>query len=365
MLKYLLEKEFKQFFRNPFLPKLVCAIPIVMIAILPFVVTMDVKNVKVCIVDNDNTTASERLISKIAASNYFKLNNKATTYKQGLSYVEDGYSDAVLSIPRGFEEKLMAGEGADVLIAANATDATKGSIGGSYLTTIVNDFASDFAVERGATIKAPPIEVLNVFNRRMNYRNFILPAMMGMLMILLGCAIPALAIVTEKENGTLEQINVTPVSKLQFILGKLIPYIVMGFVALTIALFFSWMFFNFVPVGSYAVIYAAALLMIIAMAGLGIIVSNYSDSIQQAIFLMFFIIIISILMSGLFTPVTSMPKWAQFFAGFMPPRYFMEIMRAVFLKGSGFVHLGKQFAALGGFVIFFCTFAVVSYRKKN
>ncbi len=365
MLKYLIEKEFKQFIRNPFLSKMVIAFPIAIIAILPFVITMDVKNVNVCVVDADQTSLSKRLTGKISASTYFILTNTATTYDAGLAYIKNGQTDIVLNLPKGFEKKLLSGQGADVLIAANATNSTKGSLGGSYLTSIVNEFTNEIANEQGITAAVPKVEVLNLFNRQMKYRTFMLPALMGMLIILLGCAIPALAIVTEKENGTLEQINVTPVGRMQFIIAKLIPYIVMGIVALSLAFLFAWLIYDFVPIGSFVTIYAASLLMIIAMAGAGIVISNYSETLQQAIFLMFFVMIIAILMSGLYTPTTSMPQWARILSNLLPPKHFMSIMRSVYLKGSWFADLWQEFAALCGFVVFFCVWAILSYRKQN
>lgn len=373
MLKYLIEKEFKQFARHPFMPKMAIIFPIMVMVILPMVVTMDVKNVKVCVIDLDGSSTSQQLIEKIAASTSFVMSAKAYSDQSALASIEYGNADIVVNIPDGFEHKLLFGEGVDLMISANATDATKAALGSNYLSAIVNEFAQRTIADHGGTLgtltnvsalQMPVISQLNLFNPSMNYRTFMLPALIGMITIIIGTIFPALAVVTEKENGTLEQINVTPVKRRQFILSKLIPYWIIGIVALSLAFLFAWLVYGFEPIGSILTIYAASVLMTIAMSGLGLIISNYSNSFQQAIFMFFFIMIISLLMSGLFTPTTSMPAWARVFSNIMPPKYFMEIMRGVYLKGSGLKHLWRQFAWLGGFAIILSFWAIMSYRKR-
>ena len=169
----------------------------------------------------------------------------------------------------------------------------------------------------------------------------------------------------EKENGTIEQMNVTPVSKTMFILAKLIPYWVMGLVVLTICFVVAWAVYGLVPLGSFLTIYCASILFIFIMSGFGLIISNYSATLQQALFVIFFFIMTFILMSGLFTPTKSMPVWAEIVSSFIPPRYLIEIMRNVYLKGGGFVDLYPKFLALGGFVVVVNFIAVLSYRKRS
>jgi ABC-2 type transport system permease protein len=366
MMKYLIQKEILNFIRNPFLPRLAIAMPVVIILILPLVVTMDVKNVKVCIVDCDNSTSSSRLANLIAASGYFRSGGKAFSYEEGLKLVEKGTADVVLEIPSGFERNLMEGKGADALIAANATDAAKGGIGGGYLTAIISDFAvRTLQKSTGFKPQAQTISQLNMYNREMNYRTFMLPALMGMIVIIISCVFPALSIVGEKESGSLEQINVTPVKRWQFILAKLIPFWILGIVVLSITFLLARLVYGFRPAGSLATIYLASILMTATMSALGLIISNVSNNFQQAFYMFFFIMIIFIMMSGLYTPTSSMPDWARYFSCALPPRYFMEIMRGAYLKGSGFAHLWKQFAMLSVFAISFSGAAIASYRKRS
>lgn len=374
MLKYLIEKEFKQFLRHPFMPKMAVLYPIILILVLPLVVTMEVKDVKVCIVDSDNTTSSQRLANKISSSTFFVMSGNAYSADRAHSMIEYGEADIVLTIADGFERKLLFGEGTDVMISANATDATKAGIGSHYLNAIINDFANKTLTENGGAYssseaayasRTPKVSQLNLFNPSMNYRVFMLPALIGIITITICCVFPAVAIVSEKEKGTLEQINVTPIRRWQFVLAKLIPYWIIGLVALSISFLLAWLVYGFVPEGSFVTIYAASLLMTLTMSGIGLIISNHSNTFQQAILIFFFVMITTMLMSGLFTPTSSMPYLVQLLSYLMPPRYFMEIMRGVYLKGSGFGHLWKQFAWLGGFAAVSCLVAVVTYSKRS
>jgi ABC-2 type transport system permease protein len=191
------------------------------------------------------------------------------------------------------------------------------------------------------------------------------PALMVMLLTLLTGFLPALNIVSEKEVGTIEQINVTPVGKFTFMLAKLIPYWLIGFIVLSIGIGVAALVYGLLPAGSLLTIYLYTGVYILALSGLGILVSSCSDTMQQALFLMFFFVMVLILMSGLFTPVSSMPAWAQAIAMFNPLTYFMEVMRAVYLKGSGAAQLLPQLLALGGFALALNGWAVLSYRKSR
>ena len=172
-------------------------------------------------------------------------------------------------------------------------------------------------------------------------------------------------IVIEKENGTIEQINVTPIGKFTFVLAKLIPFWLIGLFVITVAMFVAWLVYGLAPLGSFGNIYLATILFILGFSGFGVVVANISDNIQQTMFVMFFFIIIFMLLSGLLTPISSMPEWAQKFTIILPPRYYIEIMRAVYLKGTTFVDMWHNFAALGVFVVIFNLLATITYRKRT
>jgi ABC-2 type transport system permease protein len=192
-----------------------------------------------------------------------------------------------------------------------------------------------------------------------------IPALMVILMTIICGFLPALNIVSEKEIGTIEQINVTPVGKFAFILAKLIPYWIIGLLVFSICLGLAALIYGLVPAGNLATIYFFALIYILVFSGFGLIISNHSSNMQQAMFMMFFFLIIIILISGLFTPIASMPQWAQSFTLFNPLRYFVEVMRMVYLKGSNLLQLGNQLAALVLFALITNIWAILSYRKSS
>ncbi|MDR3297605.1 MAG: ABC transporter permease [Prevotellaceae bacterium] len=365
MLRFLIEKEFKQLFRNNFLPKLIMAFPIVMLLVLPWAANQEVKNIRICVVDNDHSAQSQRLAQKVAASKYFILVARPTSNAEAMAYVERGEADIILEIERRFERNRNAGA-ASVLISANAVNGTKGSLGSAYLAAMVQGFNAELNAEKQPS-PMPSIRAstLNLFNPHLDYKIFMIPALMVMLLTMLAGFLPALNIVGEKEAGTIEQINVTPVRRLTFILAKLIPYWIIGYVVLSMCLGMAALIYGLLPAGSLATVYLYTGVYVLVVSGLGLVISNYSNTIQQAMFVMFFFVMILILMSGLFTPISSMPVWAQVFTRINPLRYFMEVMRAVYLKGSAMSELLPQLFALCGFAVVFNGWAVGSYRKSR
>lgn len=351
VLRYLISKEFKQFRRNAFLPRLVIMFPIMTMLIMPWVTTMDIKAVQITVIDNDNTTTSMRLINQIDHSDYFKLNRKVYDYNSALDDIEYGKADIILDIPYNFEKDIINGQQSNIYISANAVNGTKGSIGSSYLASIISKFDSK-------------ITISNFYNQTLNYKQFMIPALIAVLIILLCGFLPALNIVSEKENGTIEQINVTPIHKYEFILSKLIPYWIIGLIVLTICFLLSWLIYGYLPLGSFIVIYAAVIIFILVISSFGLIISNYSQTMQQSMLVMFFFILLFNLMSGLFTPIRSMPNWAQYISACMPPTYFIEIMRGVYQRGCGFSQLAIQFFTLGGFAFLLAIISIMSYKKR-
>ena len=204
-----------------------------------------------------------------------------------------------------------------LLVAANAVNGTKGSLGGSYLSSIISDYTRELGSESssqglaGKPLPRVDITTQNLYNPTLNYKLFMIPALMVMLLTLICGFLPALNVVGEKEAGTIEQINVTPVGKFTFIAAKLIPYWLIGFVVLTICFVLAWVLYGILPAGHFLTIYGMALFFLPVVSGFGLVISNHSTTLQQAMFVMWFFMLILILMSGLFTPIHSMPEWAQ------------------------------------------------------
>jgi ABC-2 type transport system permease protein len=358
ILGYLLEKEFKQIRRDRFLPKIIFIVPVLQLLILPFAADFEMRNINLGVIDRDHSTHSMRLVEKVLSSGYFRLTNVAGRYEEGLASIESNESDILLEIPAGFERAFERGENAQVMIAANAINGTKGGLGTSYLGAIIRDFSSPG--------DAPsPVAATYLFNPHLSYKSFMVPGIMVFLLTLIGGFLSALNIVSEKEKGTIEQINVTPVPKALFLLSKLIPFWIIGFILLTIGVLIAWIVYGLTPVGSLGVIYLFAAVYLIAFTGFGLAISSISSTQQQAMFTAFFFLIIFALMSGLFTPVSSMPEWAQRITLFNPMRYMVEVMRMVYLKGSTLADLLPQFFVVCLFAIAFNALAVTGYRKNR
>jgi ABC-2 type transport system permease protein len=251
------------------------------------------------------------------------------------------------------------------MISANSVNGMKGGLGSAYLSGIINDFAGELSAEQGNNFQFSIVHSQFKFNPRLNYKVFMIPALFVMLLTLLTGFLPALNIVGEKELGTTEQLNVTPMNKGIFILAKLIPYWIMGIVILSICMGLAALIYGLIPAGSLATIYLYAVIYILTVSGLGIVISNYSDTMQQAMFVMFFFVLIIILLSGLFTPISSMSRRVQAITTVNPLKYLMEVMRAVYLKGSSMKELIPQLFALCSFAVVFNAWAVLSYKKSR
>ena len=346
MLRYLLEKEFKQIRRDRFMPKIIFIIPIMQLIILPFAANFEMRNINLSIVDNDHSVTSMQLVDKVLSSGYFRLTDRSDRYDEALTSVESNESDIILEIPSDFERDLGKEGRADVMIAANAVNGTKGGLGSSYLSSIIQDFNREKGFASMGSGRG--VASINLFNPHLSYKIYMVPGIMVFLLTIIGGSISALNIVSEKEKGTIEQINVSPVPKSLFLLSKLIPFWVIGFVLLTVAILIAWLIYGLVPEGSFGVIYLFAAVYLIAFTGFGLAISSFSS-----------------LLSGLFTPISSMPEWAQKITLANPVRYFVEVMRMVYLKGSGFADLRGHFVIVCLFAVFFNLLAVISYRKKG
>lgn len=363
-LVILLDKEFRQFLRSPFLPKMVIIFPMMVMLVIPWVTTMDVRHIGVSVVDRDRTETSRRLIGKIAASDYFTLFGVSEHFDGSLSALEAGDVDVIVEIPDDYEYSLMNGFPKKVSISANGVNAQKGSLGSQYVVQVVMQTLSELRGEKGLPAFPETIVIQNWYNPTLEYRYYMIPALMIMLLIMICGFLPALNLVGEKETGTIEQMNVTPVSRFTFTLAKLIPYWIIGLGVLAVAMWLSRIVYGLAPFGSLGSVFLAAALFILSMSGFGILVANYSSTMQQAMFVMYFFVMIFVLMSGLITPVESMPAWAQEVTRLLPPRYFIGIMRAVYLKGTTPGELWTDYAALAAFAGLFNVLAATTYRKQ-
>ena len=342
MIRFLIRKEFLQIRRNAFLPRLIVLFPIVIMCVMPWVMQTEVKNIRVDVVDVDRTMQSQRLVHTIEASRYFIFNGQKGTYAEAMADIENGRADIILEIRDG-----------QYLIAANAVNGTKGSMGSAYLSQIVSGQLKQAA------------ETLLLYNKGQNYKLYMIPALLAIVMMLMTGFLPTLNIVGEKEAGTIEQINVTPVPKWAFILAKLIPYWLIALFIITVCLLLAWLVYGLTPAGPVWLIYVLAMLLALFFSSFGLVVSNYSDTMQQAMFVMWFFIVCLMLLSGLFTPTRSMPDWAYATTYVNPMHYFIDAIRTVFIRGGGFAEVARQVLALLAIGTAMSVWAVASYRKNS
>lgn len=361
VLPYLIQKEFKQIFRNKLLPKVFVMLPIAVMLAIPNIATQEVKGLRFAVVDNDNSTYSRRLTNKVDASTYLSLSTVAASYKEAMQSINSGEADVIIEIPKHYGRDIEKGAMPSVGVFANATSGTKGAMSTQYITQILLNFTqelSPLAPQRG-------ISTRYFFNTNLNYKPYMVPALFSMLLVLIVAFLPALNIVSEKEKGTIEQINVSPISKVEFIISKIVPYVVIGIFMSTEALLVAHILYGIVPAGNICAVFLYIVIFCMLVSSLGVIVSNRANTIQQAALTMFFFLVIFILMSGLLSPIQSMPKWAQYLTYLNPLRYFIEVMRFNFIKGSTIPMLMPQLLALVVYTIIGWTVAILSYKKNG
>lgn len=360
IVKALLKKELILMRKNPFIPKIIIAMPIVIMSIIPMVATLEVKNVGVVVIDNDRSQLSSRVIADIGSTGLMEVVDIAGNQNLAMKYIEDGKADVILTIPNEFSESF-----GKVDIEANGVNATKGMLGANYVAQSLIGTLGEYQKENGIELPESSTSIINSFNPTLNFRNYMIPALIVVLLIIICGFLPALNIVSEKEEGTLDAMNVTPVSKFTFVISKLIPYWIAGIIVVSIGMLVGWLVYGLAPVGNVLLIYLASVMFSLVMSGLGVWIANQSSTMLQSIFVMFAFIMIFQLMGGLFTPIQSMPQWAQYITYAIPPRYFIEIMRSVYLKGTSFEGLWVQYCALSGFAFILSLIAALSYKKQS
>ena len=367
VMLYLLEKEFKQFFRDPGLPKMAIAFPVLMMLVFPFAVSMEIRNINLVVVDNNRTVASSNLIETCTSSGYFDLVGVSDDPDWAMRQMDRNKADAILTIESDFDRSLERGEPLPVAIKVNTINGTKGSIGAGYLTSCVQRFYAEHAPARqGATTGAQlDVSPKYYFNTYLDYKMFMVPALIVIAITMLTGFFPALNIVSEKERGTIEQINVTPVNRGVFILCKLIPYWLVAFFVLTACLLIARWVFDYSCAGSIGLMYFFTAGNILVTAGMGLLISNYSDNAQQAMFVTWFFMMVFMLVSGIFTPIASMPGWAQAITYLNPMRYYADTMRGIYIKGSTLADVWTDAAGLLTIGTVMVSWAILSYKKTT
>lgn len=363
---YILQKELFQIFRNRIMVFIIIIIPIIQLFILAHATTFEIKNVKLFAVDLDRSQTSRDLLGKFEGSPFFRITDYAFSYKIAEEAIKKNEADLIIQIPAGFEKELEKDSRSGVQLVANAINNSAASLMNAYALSIIMDFNRNIVVDKlGLSSNPEPIKIDYSFwyNPELDYKAYMVPGILVILVTLIGMFLSAMNIVREKEIGTIEQINVTPIKKYQLIIGKLLPFWFLALFELAIGLIFARFVFDIPIVGSLWLIFLSAGVYLLVMQGLGFFISTFSDTQQQAMFLSYFFVVIFILMSGLFTPIESMPQWAQIINKGNPLAYFIEIMRMMMLKGSRIGNIQTQLFTLLGIAILMLALATLRYRK--
>lgn len=368
---YIIQKEFKQIFRNKGMLPIIFVLPLLQLVILSNAATFEVKNIKFGYIDNDQSTTSRALIEKFNASTYFNVLTDFPSEAVASASMLEGKIDVLLEIPHYFERDLQKEKINTLGITINAIDGAAAGVENVYVTQIIQRFNQNIKIDliQVSDKQLQPVTIESIplfwYNETLNYKTFMVPGILVLLVTMITLFLSGMNIVREKEIGTLEQINVTPIKKSQFIIGKLFPFWVIGMGLLTVGLLLARLIFNIPILGNLPLLYLYTSIYILVILGIGLFISNFTETQQQAMFVAWFFTVIFILMSGLFTPIESMPKWAQIFTEFNPIKYFVEVMRMVMLKGSGINDILPQLSKIALYAFIMNGLAVWSYKKTN
>jgi len=379
-LRFLLRKEFLQIFRDRTIVTMLFVMPLAQMLILANAATFEVKSARLYVVDHDHTPMSRGAVERLVASRRFV----PTAASQSQALADEAMLgrevDAILVIPDGFERDIVRTRSAPMQLVLNAEDGAAAAVTQSYASRILADYSAELGAEVspmlasvGARVEAPPrrgsgtidVRQRGWYNAELDYTDFMVPGILVVLVTMVGTLLTAMNIVREKESGTLDQLNVTPVTRSTFIAAKLIPLWSLALLDLALGLLLAWLVFHVPMRGSLVIVFFAAGVYLVAALGIGLWISTVAETQQQAMFVTFSIMLIYILMSGLFTPVSGMPEWAQWIAEASPITHFVRLMREVLLKGAGLADVAGQIGILAITGVVVLTLAVLQYRKTS
>jgi ABC-2 type transport system permease protein len=367
----ILVKEFKQIFRNKIMLPIIFLMPIIQLLILANAATFDIKNLNISFVDRDNSQISRLLIQKTQSTGFFNVISIEKNDVITEEMLENGDIDIYVNIPSNMEKDLFREGRNEMQLILNAIDAAKAGVAMNYLMNIIQDLNVEINEKYGSKIALKPAEefhsisvvINNWFNPELNYKTFMVPGILVLLVTMIGEFLTAMNIVKEKEIGTAEQINVTPIKKYQFIMGKMLPFWLIAIFELMFGMGVALLFFDIPFLGNPLVILVFAMAYLVLLLGMGLLISTVTDTQQQAMFISWFFLVIFILLSGLFTAIENMPDWLRYLTYINPIKYFIEVIRMVMLKGSGFADVKLHFLIIAGYAILLNALAVWKYKK--
>lgn len=370
-LSILLKKEFLQIFRDRFMLRVAVLLPIVQLLVLPLAANYDIENFRMTAIDRDHTQFSRRLLTQLQAGGYFSLVGSVPSWAQAERMIERGETDMIVEIPEHFERDMVLGRSPEVSVHVSAINGLSAGVAANYIRSIAGNFATELAAERlvptPADAKTAPMRieaaVQEWYNPRFDYKTVIVPGILALLITIAGLSMTALNTVKEKERGTIEQLNVTPMNRTRYMLAKMVPFFLIGVVQFSIGLVIARTVYAVPMVGSIGVLYGVVALYLVGVLCLGFVIANFSATQVQSIFPIFFVMMVLILMSGLFTPVESMPQWAQRANAVNPVAHLISSIKMILVKGSSAADLLPHWIALGIFAVAMGFLSVVTFRK--
>ncbi|HSL71561.1 MAG TPA: ABC transporter permease [Longimicrobiales bacterium] len=379
-LRFLLRKEFLQIVRDRTILGMIFIIPIVQLLILSNAATFEVRRARMYVIDRDHTAMSRGVVDRLTSSGRFIATESSASAELADHAMLNRDVDLILVIAAGFERDLVRERRASLQLIINAEDGAAAAVTQTYANQVLTTYSAELGAEVtpalttvGARNELPPQRGRSViettrrgwYNTELEYRDYMVPGILVVLVTIIGTLLTAMNIVREKEAGTLDQLNVTPVTRPTFIAAKLIPLWTFALLDLALGLGFGHFVLG-VPIrGSLPLVFFAAAIYLVVALGIGLWISTIAETQQQAMFVTFSLLMVYLLMSGLFTPVRGMPEWAQWLAQLNPMMHFVQIMRSVLLKGAGIADIARPLVilALAGLAVL--TLAVRQYHKTS
>lgn len=368
---FIIRKEFIQIFRNRSMLPIIFVMPIIQLIILANAATLDLKMINMVVVDNDMTQSSRSLIAKFNGSPFYNIKGAYFSVKEAENRILKGDANVILHIPVNFERDLIKENKAKVQLLIDAINGMAAGLVNAYSTAIITDYNKE-VVSDLVTIPVPSgvNKTINAipyywYNPQLSYKNFMVPGILGVLITMIGMFLACMNLVREKEIGTIEQINVTPIRKFHFIAGKLLPFWILALVELAFGLTVGKLLFNIPFLGSIPLLFGFSALFLLVILAFGLFISTFADTQQQAMFISWFIFMVFIMMSGLFTSTENMPDWAEKLNAINPLAYFMRVIRMIILKGSGLKDILNEILILSGYFIIIMNLAIWRYKKTS
>jgi len=370
MLGYLVRKEFTQLRRDRRMLPLIFLAPVLQLIIFGYAATVDVNRISTVVCDLDQSTQSRRYLDAFFTSEHFHEVGTVATAAAADRLMTDGTADLVIVVPSGFGRDLEAGRSTSVQVLINGTDTNVASAGLNYVTQINGRFNLRIVTQRLALVPGgvglPAVRDRVWYNPELKSRNYMVPAILAMILMVMTMMLTAMAIVREKEIGTIDQLVVTPVRAWQIIVGKMIPFVLIGFVDIVLVLVVCVFWFGVPLAGSLLLLFLMSFLFLLNTLGLGLFVSTISATQQQAMLtVMFFIMMPFIYLSGFAFPIENMPEGIQYVTVVIPLRYFLVILRGLFLKGVGLDVLWPQALALLGLGLAVLGASALRFKKTS